>query len=314
MYSAIDIGSNTILLLVAEWDGQRLITREERQRIPRLGKDMDREGRLSKEAIQQTVHILQDFQAFVDDQYSSNVPMYVTATSAVREAANRDVLQKQIHQHTGLDVRIITGEQEARLTYAGALSTLEPKFESDYLVVDVGGGSTEIIYGNAREIRQLQSFPMGSVRFTERYMHQSGFVASKVDECRSAIYRLLGSQQFGVSSGTQLIGVEGTATSLAYITSGGNESCSSNLVNGVLISADRMREVVRWLMRTDPEALLEYYPEVMRGRADVFLAGVLILEAVMHHFSMNELTISAGGIRHGAILDYSNSKNQSRSK
>ncbi len=305
MYASIDIGSNTILLLVAEWREGQLTEQKEQIRVPRLGQGMDENGQLTKQAIYRASDILAEFKQMVRYEFGKQIPIIVTATSAVREAENKNELVEEVKKRTGLEVKVISGAQEARLTYAGALTTLRMKQpESGYVVVDVGGGSTEIIQGHGKKVNQLRSYPMGSVRFSEKYIHTGYAINQSVANCREAIFQLLRDPSFDIQREHILIGVEGTATSLAYISGDWSNPYHSSLVNGIVLTADEIREFVRWLERTEPQKLLDLYPEVMKGRADVFLGGVLILEAVMHQFSMENLIISAGGIRHGAMMEY----------
>lgn len=302
MYASIDIGSNTILLLVAEWKDGHLITLDEKQSSPRLGNEMDRRGVLPESAIRDAVNIVNQYKLYVDRKYSPDIPIIVTGTSAVREAANNQVLFESIRKETGLKLRIIDGQQEAKLTYMGALSTLNFATDGNRLVLDIGGGSTELVFGENHSINSLQSFPMGSVRFTDRFIRSSQLLEENIKQCRKAIFEQLDKTDFDIDYASSLIGVEGTVTSLAHIIYFGHENYRSEQINGRLLSADQIRSFTRWLERTTIEELLQNYSTVMKGRADVFLAGVLILESVMHHYNINELLVSAGGIRHGAIL------------
>lgn len=303
MYAAIDIGSNTILLLVARTDNGGLKKVAEKQRAPRLGQGIDTQGRLSPRSIERAIAIVNDFKEFVYRHYSNNTPIFITGTSAIRDAVNSRELIRRIKEATGLKLEVIGGKKEARLTFLGALSTVSVDKKQPQLVVDVGGGSTELIYGTSREIYKLHSYQMGSVRYSERFLRSDPPAIKDITACRKAIYKQFEQETFNVQSFEgALIGVEGTVTSLAHILKGTPGQYKPGLINGTHITADKIREEVRRLSNMSVYQLLSQYPQVMEGRADVFLGGVLILEGLLHTYNLETMIVSEGGIRHGTIL------------
>ncbi|MDZ7714862.1 MAG: Ppx/GppA phosphatase family protein [Balneolaceae bacterium] len=301
-YAAIDIGSNTVLLLVAKVEKGELQTLFEEQRIPRLGKGVDSSGNLSPDSMKKAIQALVDYKNIIENTYGETLQTIVTATSAVRDANNRERFLARIKDCTGFDVNLLSGDDEAQYTFAGALSTLK-NHNSNALIIDIGGGSTELCFGNSRQIIDRHSFQMGSVRFTEKYLPANIPSYEQVQNCRYEITRLLNNRDLNIKSGTTLIGVAGTVTSLAHII-GGNKEYNSESLNGISLNINKVAEVINRFIERGSNYFLEEYPVVMQGRSDVFLAGLLILEEVMKHYGFEELIVSTGGIRHGAILKY----------
>lgn len=303
--AAIDIGSNTILLLVARIKKGVVETVEEQQHLPRLGHGVDENGRLDDERMQRAVAILQSYRNHVKEQYGADVPIFATATSAVRDASNREDFLTMIKEEVGLDVELVSGVEEARRTFSGAVGMLKEHDHQPHLVVDIGGGSTEVAWGKGLELRHRHSFDMGSVRFTERFLPGNPPETEEMDACRNVVARMLAEHPVDIDEQTGLLGVAGTVTSLAAMQND-LEKYSSEAVNGFVLTVKMLRDWIKCFSTFPHEEMLHRYPQVMEGRSDVFLAGLLILEGVMEHVGRDELTVSTGGIRHGTLLHYQN--------
>lgn len=302
MKASIDIGTNTALLLIAQHSENRFTVVHEEQRLPRLGQGVDKQGNLSDMAIERVVAALKDFKTIIAEQYPAVTDTVVTATSAVRDAENKEDFVKTINRETGFVVQILSGLKEAQYTFYGAQSVL-PASNLPIVVLDIGGGSTEIAYGSAPEgLFARHSFDMGCVRFTERYFESQPPAALQLEKCRNSIDRILNQKDFSFDEKAILVGVAGTVTSLAYMQIGCETYYSSRL-NGQIITRETLREWVTYIQEKTADELIRKYPEVMEGRADIFLAGLLILEAVMDAYGFKKLTVSTGGIRHGALLE-----------
>jgi exopolyphosphatase/guanosine-5'-triphosphate,3'-diphosphate pyrophosphatase len=299
--ASIDIGTNTALLLIAQQSENRLKVVHEEQRLPRLGQGVDKQGNLSEMAIGRVVTALKDFKAIIANHYPAVSKTVVTATSAVRDAENREDFVNEIYRETGLLVQILSGLEEAQYTFYGAQSVL-PVSSIPVAVVDIGGGSTEIAYGSAPDgLIARHSFDMGCVRFTERYFDGQPPDVPEIEKCGNSIDRMLDKKNFSFDQETILIGVAGTVTSLAYMQLG-CKSYSSSRLNGQIITQEILRKWINYVQKKTAVELIKKYPEVMEGRADIFLAGLLILEAIMDTYGFEKLTVSTGGIRHGALL------------
>lgn len=302
MKAAIDIGTNTVLLLVAEISDSAIKVLHEEQRIPRLGQGVDHSRHLSGEAMKRVIKVLKEYRNILDQKFPAVKNVYVTATSAVRDAANRGDFLKQVEQETGYEIKVLTGFEEAQFTYLGAQSMLDDELISTpKIVIDIGGGSTELVLGSGVEIRDRHSFDMGCVRFTERFMKNDPPTQSQIKACKGAIRQKLEEYEFHLTNNVSLIGVAGTVTSLAFIDTQMDAYKSKSLV-GHKISKEVISKYTYRFQKVSSSELLKNYSQVMEGRADIFLAGLLILEQVMKVYGFNQLVVSTGGIRHGAIF------------
>lgn len=302
MKAAIDIGTNTALLLVAEINHDKLKVIHEEQRVPRLGEGVDQSEYISAAAINRVTDALNEYRNILDQQFPDIEEIYVTATSAARDAVNKSELIDGIKRATGFSINILSGLEEAHYTYLGALSVLDELVARENAVIDIGGGSTEMVWGSGQEIRDRYSYDIGCVRFTERFLQGDPPGQSQIDACREGIRRLLGEHKFNFAENISLIGVAGTVTSLAFIHKE-MEEYNSKQITGTKISKQDISRYINRFKKLPSSELLKRYPVVMEGRADIFLAGLLILEQVMEIYQFSQLTVSTGGIRHGVVRE-----------
>jgi len=299
MKASIDIGTNTVLLLVAEVDGTHLTIFEEQQRVPRLGAGVDNSKELSKESMQRVIESLKEFQQIVNEKFPEVSEIVVTATSAVRDANNRTYFIDLVKQETELEIQVLSGVEEAEYTFFGAQSVLDT-VEGPKMVIDIGGGSTEIAYGK-QQLQDRYSYDMGCVRFTERFLKSKPPTDLQIQKCRNEIKRILGEYEFTFADQTTLIGVAGTVTSLAYIDLE-LSSYNAKRVSGHLISKANLERYIKRFCGYTSIILEQKYPSVMKGRADIFFGGLLILNEFMDVYNFEECVTSAGGIRHGTLI------------
>jgi exopolyphosphatase/guanosine-5'-triphosphate,3'-diphosphate pyrophosphatase len=276
--AAIDIGTNTVLLLVADVDDGVVTPLFSDQRIPRLGKGVDACGNLSMDRMMAVIECLVEYRDAIYERFGV-LPLVVTATSAVRDAANRIEFLWMVEEATGYRIRILTGEEEATTTFRGALSMLPDARKGDICVIDIGGGSTELIFATDGNVTKTHSFDVGSVRMSER----SGWTAS-VGLDVEAQFRDLG---FSDKS-RRAVGVAGTAAVVRAV--------SADLSLNALL---RLQE--EW-STLSPAQLLARHPEILSGREDVIFAGLGILVTAMRVIGADRLDVSDGGIRHGMLL------------
>ena len=299
-YASIDIGTNTALLLVADLVEGRIIPLMEKERFSRLGQGVDAGGYVSDTAVERVAEALNDFRSTVNEHFPSVHNVVVTATSAARDASNRSDFLERIKKLTGLEIRILSGLEEAEWTYLGALSMIGMK-KRPYTVIDIGGGSTEIAAGVAGSLADHHSFDIGSVRFTERYLNQQPPKEKDIQLCRRAIRENIRDKHLQLDREADLVGVAGTVLTLACLESGyGKEDWQ--LLDGYQLT---LRTVEQWIDRMknlNSVQILELGPEILKGRSDLILAGLLILQECMSAFGYDKLQASTGGIRHGAIL------------
>lgn len=304
MKAAIDIGTNTVLLLVAEEESGKLNILHEEQRMPRLGQDVDINKTLASESIERVLKVVTEFKKILNDQYPDVKDIVVTATSAVRDAANKAEFLEKVKEETGFDVVLLSGDEEAKFTYNGALTVFDDQTKGDVFVLDIGGGSTEIALGRNGSLLDAHSFDMGCVRFTERFLTQDPPFQEQIRECREAIKYMLDSRKFKPKRKVEAVGVAGTLTSLAAIDLQIDEY-DPDRMNGHVIVREKLKKGIEIFSLHTHQQLLELSPEVLKGREDIFLAGLLILEGFLNYFDLDDIKVSTGGIRHGALLNES---------
>lgn len=295
--AAIDIGTNTVLLLIAEVDDSGTIsTVVYEQRAPRLGRGVDADRRLDRAAMERTVDVLREYAGII----AAAAPDAVVAgaTSAVRDAQNRGEFLALAADRTGLRVELLSGADEALWTYRGAISGI-PEI-TDATVVDIGGGSTEITVGDRARVRRRVSLDIGSVRLTERHFRHDPPTAEEQDAARRDVRSALdAASEFGIG-GTTLVGVAGTATALAVLDRGLRRFDIAAVTNHRL-TRERVQSLLRRLSGM-PAAAIRELSDVMEGRADIITAGTLILDGIMERFGCGTLLVSERGVRYGLVL------------
>jgi exopolyphosphatase / guanosine-5'-triphosphate,3'-diphosphate pyrophosphatase len=295
--TAIDIGTNTVLLLIASVDESgRISPLVYEQRIPRLGQGVDANKNLQPDAMERTIRVLKEYQELIGG-HALEEPV-VCGTSAVRDAANREEFAAGIRAQTGWALEVLNGEDEALWTYRGAISGL-PEV-GGATVVDVGGGSTEIIVGDRGVITEKISLQVGSVRLTERIFRHDPPTHPELEAAIEVVENEIARAGRFPLANTRLIGVAGTATSLALIAQG-SQSFDIHAVTNYRMSTDLVNDLFRRLRGMPSEMILHLSP-IMRGRADVITAGSLILREIMEHFRFDEITVSERGVRYGLVL------------
>ncbi len=295
--AVIDIGTNTVLLLVASIDAHGHISPlMYEQRVPRLGKGVDESRRLHPEAMERVVIALDEYRKMINTlQVNATV---VCGTSAVRDATNKDEFIALVKERVGLEVEVLSGDDEALWTYRGSISGV-PGIERA-TVVDIGGGSTEITVGNTTSISEKTSLDIGSVRITERFFKHDPPTHPELEKAIEIIEdELAKAGRFGFQ-GTTLIGVAGTATALAILDQDLKEF-NIKAVSGYTLKLDNVYGLLRMLRSLSSEKILNL-SRVMEGRADIITAGVLILREVMAHFKFKEMIVSERGVRYGLAL------------
>jgi exopolyphosphatase/guanosine-5'-triphosphate,3'-diphosphate pyrophosphatase len=298
--AAIDIGTNSVLLTIAESGAHGPAPVLERASITRLGRGVARCRRLSAQACAQTLATLRDYA--VEIQRAGAERVAVVGTSALRDAAGADDFLRQVQLVVGVAPRVIDGAEEARLTFAGALSALG--MEGPVLVCDIGGGSTEIISGVVRG-RQIQltsatSLDIGSVRLSERHLHGDPPPAEQVarlrQEARGTLARLP-----SPPTGVALVGVAGTITTLAAIEQRLYTHDSARL-HGARLSTCAVHALA-FRLTALPLQSRRALPGLDPARADIVVAGAWIAAAVLDWAAADGLVVSDRGVRWGLVQD-----------
>ena len=296
--AAIDVGTNSTRLLVAEGRGDGFRPIDRRMIVTRLGEGVDRNRALSQEALERTLLTVAEYAATCGEYGVERIR--VTGTSAVRDARNKDDFFEGIQKLTGRAPELLSGEAEARTTFLGALSDLAPG--SPALVVDIGGGSTELIYGTD-EPEALVSIDIGCVRLFERHLHSDPPSTSELKALRAEVRDALSDARgkLGVPAGALLVGVAGTVTQLAQLETG-LPVYDPDITHHMVLSHGDVRRLVRRL-----ESLTLSQRRRVKGlepgRADVILAGGELLEAVMETFDSAEVLVSEKDILDGLVIE-----------
>jgi len=301
MKAAIDIGTNTVLLLIGEVENGLLNVIHEGYRIPRLGKGVDAKRKLHSDSVDRVLVVLREYKSIIDEKYPDCEEIIITATSAVRDAENRDDFLQIVKNELGVKVKLLSGDDEAVYTYQGALATLSGPQKESFVILDIGGGSTEIAAGNSKNVSIFTSVDMGCVRFTERFLVHNPPYQEEIYHCKEAIQELLAKNKLKLPRKVKAVGVAGTMTSLAAINMQVTDA-DFDLFNGMVIDTAALSNSIDIFRLHTHDQLLELSPEVMKGREDIFLAGLLILEGFLKYYKLSEIVVSTGGIRHGVLL------------
>jgi len=301
--ASIDIGTNSVLLLVADISSDSIKVLHEDQHIPRLGKGVDRDGRLSDDSIERVLLALDEYSQFLKENYPEvRDHTVVTATSAVRDASNRNQFLQSVLNRTGWKVRLLSGDDEASVTYRGALAVLEPSIVTgSAMVLDIGGGSTEFAFGDGKLLLDFISLDMGSVRFSERFLTSDPPSADQIELAAKSAGKMLRDWKSDPGSFDHLIGVAGTVTSMAGIELK-LDHYSAERINGHRCSLEFIEEMISKFGMLSSTEIEKRYPVFLKGRADVILGGLIILSEVLKWTGKEEIVVSTGGIRHGILI------------
>lgn len=302
--SSIDLGTNTCLLLISEWDPKtRQVSRviEDHATVVRLGQGVDQNRMLAPEAIERTLACLKKYSAVVRAAGLDPSLTVAVATSQARDAKNGTAFFERVREESGFVFRTITGDQEAEFTFLGGLLPgMNPQGSA---VVDIGGGSTEFMsYSQKKGHLHGQSLDIGCVRFTERYLRSNPVTDDQFWSCQAAIDQALEPMKAWraqLASQTQLIAVAGTATTLAAWHLELKKFDASRVDQVELTRGDvhRMVEELKWRTTEERQAL----PGLEPGRADVLLAGALILWRSMEVLDFKTARVSSRGLRFGVL-------------
>lgn len=293
--AALDLGSNTTLLLVADVEGKRVthVVRDETT-ITRLGQGVHQARRFHAEALVRMDACLQDYAEKITHDRCDKI--IAVATSAARDVTNREALLEIGRRHQ-IPIQIIAGEQEAQLTFKGALA--EGEVPDATVVVDVGGGSTEFISRRQNQISG-RSVDVGAVRLTELFVRQHPVPEAQVNEVRAYVQTVLATA--GIKDkGPNVIAVAGTPTTIAALDLG--RAFDAKLIDGYKLSLERLEG---WITRLAALSLAERerLPGMEPKRADVIVVGAIILAEGLRALGANSATVSIRGVRYGVASSW----------
>lgn len=284
----IDIGTNSMRLLIADYIDGNLVNRKKYVNTTRIGQGVDEQGYISEDAIERNIDALVEFSRICKEEGCQNI--YCMGTSALRDSKNKDVFIKLGKEKADINVDIISGEKESHLGFMGVLEGLD-KIE-DILVVDIGGGSTEFIIGNEDGIRFSKSENVGALRMTEKFLSQDPINENEFKEMSNFIYNeIKGTLEYIKNDKVKkIVGIGGTITSLSAINQE-LEVYSMEKIHNSKISLNEIELILQNLKKmtlSDKKSLKGLQPK----RADIITAGVEILYTIMKNLEIDEITVS----------------------
>jgi len=295
--ATIDVGTNTTLLLVGEVAGDGVRVLAERAEITRLGRGIGADGGLGAAGLEHTLAVLSEYAAIAR---AHGAAIHAIGTEALRRAPNADEFLAPAARILGAAVEVIDGEHEAALTFLAAARSFAEVATGTAVVVDIGGGSTEIIVAQAGRIDCRRSLPLGSVRLTERHIRNDPALPAELAAIEAEIAERLSGVPFPAPP-LALVGTAGTVTSLAAM-SLGLASYDPQLVHGHRLTLAALeREITR--LRSATQAERERMPGLDPRRADVILAGACILRQIAAAARASEILVNDRGIRWGLLYE-----------
>lgn len=298
MYAAIDIGTNTVLLLIAEIKDGKLYPIQQETRITRLGKGLTHSEMLSSSAIKKTFEALSEYVKICREKDVREI--IAVGTASMRKARNSAEFAEMVLAELGVKIDIISEEKEAKLTYLASAQS----FGSNITVLDIGGGSTELIISNADEALFVKSLKLGAVTITERFIHSYPTSDASIEDATLYIRDMLTNEVLKKTlqaKSEKFVAAAGTATTLAAIKNG-IEPYDGSLVHGMKITIEDLEKLIEMLKRLTLEELRKV-KGLQRGREDVILAGALILKEAMKALSQKTAIISDHGVRFGTLIE-----------
>ncbi|NLC39276.1 MAG: Ppx/GppA family phosphatase [Clostridia bacterium] len=287
--AAIDLGTNSVRLLVGTVEKKRVAVKYTGLQTCRLGQGLQPGGEINPQAVERTLQALSGYHRLVQDLEVKQVN--IVATSALREAKNADGFCRQVERLFGWSIKIISGEEEAFLSYLGATSAVKLLPGLIPVVLDIGGGSTELVF-SAQGRLEAASYPVGAVRCTENTLSD--------EEIRSLLEP--GLQKIVEAGPVQLIGAGGTVTSLAAVAQG-LTVYDPEAVQGFLLPKEEIHLLREKLAAMSPAERMQL-PGLHPGRADVIVAGAAILQVIVDGLDCEKIMVSDADLLHGILLHY----------
>lgn len=290
--AALDLGSNTFLCLICEVKN-KTITQiySDQVEVVRLGQGLSVTKKFHPDALLRAKNCLANFKKSIELHRPERI--LAMATSAARDAENKSELI-QICNDLGIPLEIIVGQKEAEITYLGSVSAQAS--DKKRLIIDIGGGSTEFIFGQGDNIQDAKSFDIGCVRLTEKFILNQPTADNEIQKCREAISESI--SKLSTFSIEQILAVAGTPTTLAAVEIG---EFVVDKIEGYKMS---LASLENWLHKLQPLTVQQKidlgFPA---GRADVIIVGILILIETLLKFNLNEISISTRGVRYGVALE-----------
>ncbi len=303
--ASIDIGSNSVLLLIAEYDykSKKLKTILNEYKISRLAENLEETGKISEKRIKLLTEIMKEYSAKIE--YNKCSEILITGSFALRKAENRNVISELTKEISNVELKILSKKEEAYYSFLGAATSCEK--EGRVTVIDIGGGSTEIAIGERRNLLDYKSFEVGVVTLYDRFSKSFPFDDYRLNKISAFIQNKIFPEQIKfIDKVKNVIAVAGTPTSLAAIQVGMREHYNENEIEGMQIEYQQILDFIAIGKNTPGNKLIELYGSILRGREDLLIYGSLILKFIIEQVNISYLTVSGRGVRYGAIIKHLN--------
>ena len=304
-YAIIDVGTNSIKLLIAEKEKNSAIRFiEEQINITRLGENISDDNILQSNAIERTISGINDFRKIIEKYEVPKENTFVKGTMCLRNAKNSSIFKENLFKSTGLTIEIITGEEEARLSYLAAYD-LTKSTEKTNLIFDIGGGSTEFILGKGKDLIYKKSINIGAVVITEKFLGFDKVDSAQLNTANKYIKFLINKIFEDLTkineSIENIIGIGGTVTTMGAIQKK-MLTYQPKIIQGLILDKSNIAEQISLLSNKNYDEKIKI-PGLSPKRADIILGGILIVNQILDIFNKNNFIISNQALRHGVFYD-----------
>ena len=290
--AALDIGTNTILMVIAKvHDSCKFSVISDSHSLARLGESVSSTRLIQPQAVERAKNILIEYKKLILQNDVDRI--YAVGTAVFRDAANGEAVRKELTDTLGTEIKIIEGVEEARLSFLGAIEN-----PTRSIMIDIGGGSTEIAIGKDFKVEISQSLKMGAVKLFENIIQTNPAKKDKIEKARQFIRSLLKTVPSNHEN-TILYAVAGTPTTLAQIALDLKEFDSA-LIQGYIFNRNRLNEIINTLSNMTSTEIVEQF-NIPLMRADVITTGAIILDEILNHFSLYDFIVSGYGLRYGVL-------------
>jgi len=302
--AAIDIGTNSFHLIVAKVDDKgiiKVLTRD--KETVRLGKSSTDMKYISEQAMQRGISTLKRFK-LICDSYKADIR--AVATSATREALNKDEFITRVYDATGIRIEVVSGFEEARLIYSGVLQAL-PVIKEKILLIDIGGGSTEFLVGEKGKVLYANSIKIGAVRLTEKYFSDERFKNENIEDARLYVKSMINHivREIKESGYSTAIGTSGTITNIGMMINAevnGADEANFNY-NSYVYTAESFNKIAKKILQCEKVSELKSIKGLDSDRTDIITSGTIILEQIISELNIDKITLSNYALREGIIFD-----------
>jgi len=296
-YAILDIGTNSIKFFIFSIENGKSKTIIDVNKISRLGEGLNKTGVLSDEAMNRNIEVLRSFLKSADEENVKEIT--AVGTMCLRSAKNSNVFLQKAKKELGLTINVIPGEEEARLSYLAVLSTIG-KTNKKVVVFDTGGGSTEFIFGKGIDLNDRISLNLGAVHPTEEFLNSNPVTSDELNTMQDYMFNFF-NERITNKDANYLIGIGGTVTSMGAVMHKMVEY-DPKIIQGSQMTLEEVENQIELYKNKTIEKRKEI-PGLQPKRADVILAGAVIIKTIMKIFDIKSFTISDRGLRHGLMFD-----------